>query len=254
MTDLSDLFWQATLQDIKQGYLYQPETEEFVCLICGKHCTHGRIYTSNDQLYEAHKFIQLHIASEHRSPFHFLLSLDKKITGLTQHQKTLLELFYAGANDQEIAKTLQTNSTSTIRNHRFALREKQKQAKVFLAIMELLAARTPKKQAFIDIPRSSQNVDDRFAITEQENAKILAAAFPQGLDGPLAAFPAKEKKRVAIIRHLLHYFQVNRSYTEKEINEQLKPIYKDYAILRRYLIEYGFMDRTPDGASYWIKI
>ncbi|MFR1478879.1 MAG: DUF2087 domain-containing protein [Hydrogeniiclostridium mannosilyticum] len=24
-------------------------------------------------------------------------------------------------------------------------------------------------------------------------------------------------------------------------------------MLRRYLIEYGFMDRTKDGAVYWVK-
>ncbi|MHB9094836.1 MAG: DUF2087 domain-containing protein [Eubacteriales bacterium] len=254
MTDISDLFWQASLQDIKQGYKYLQHSDEFICLICGKSFSNGIIYSSNGQLYEAQKYIKVHIAQGHRSAFHFLLNLDKKLTGLTEHQKTILELFYEGYSDNEVAKTLSTGSTSTIRNHRFTLREKQKQAKVFLAIMELLGEQVPKKHTFIEIPRSSKKVDDRFAITEQESEKILAAYFKQGPGGPLDSFPLKEKKRVAILRHLVKYFDANKTYTEKEVNAILKQFYDDYVLLRRYLIEYGFMDRTQDGSSYWVKL
>jgi hypothetical protein len=42
-------------------------------------------------------------------------------------------------------------------------------------------------------------------------------------------------------------------YAEKEINEILKAIYEDYVMLRRYLIEYGFIDRKSDGSEYWLK-
>ncbi len=33
----------------------------------------------------------------------------------------------------------------------------------------------------------------------------------------------------------------------------LKPIYHDYVMIRRYLIEYGFLDRHRDGSAYWVK-
>lgn len=254
MTDLSDLFWHASLPEIKQGYIYRENSDEFICLICGKSFTGGIIYPHDGQLYEAKKYIQVHISKHHRSAFHFLVNLDKKLTGLTDHQKTILELFFEGHSDNEVAKALGTGSTSTIRNHRFSLREKQKQAKVFLAIMELLGEQVPKKHAFIEIPRSSKKVDERFAITEQESQKILASHFKQGLDGPLDSFPLKEKKRVAILRHLVKHFDADKNYTEKEVNAVLKQFYSDYALLRRNLIEYGFMDRTPDGSSYWVKL
>jgi len=254
VNDLASLFWQASLSELKQGYLYQAENDAFICLICGKSFAKGVIYPHAGRLYEAEKAVKIHITTEHRSPFHYLLNLDKKLTGLTEHQKTILELFYAGQSDNEIAKTLGTGSTSTIRNHRFTLREKQKQAKVFLAIMELLGERLPKKDRFIEIPRNSQNVDDRFAITEAENAKILATYFKQGLDGPLHTFPLKEKKRVAILRHLSKAFEPGRTYTEKEVNTILKQFYADYALLRRNLVDYGFLDRTPDGGAYWVKL
>lgn len=254
MTEITDLFWQASLQEIKQGYIYREQGDEYICLICGKTFPSGIIYPEGDRLYEARKYIQIHLGQCHRSAFHFLLNLDKKLTGLTDHQKTILELFYEGSSDNEVAKELGTGSTSTIRNHRFTLREKQKQAKVFLAIMELLGERMPKKHAFIEIPRGARKVDDRFAITEQESEKILAAHFKQGLSGPLDSYPLKEKKRVAILSHLLKNFDPDKTYTEKEVNAILKQFYEDYALLRRHLIEYGFMDRTPDGSSYWVKL
>lgn len=254
MTDVSDLFWQASLEDIKQGYTYQQSTDEYICLICGQSFANGIIYPNNDQMYEAKKYIKIHIEESHGSAFNFLLNLDKKLTGLTDHQKTILELFYQGLSDNEVAKSLNTGSTSTIRNHRFTLREKQKQAKIFLAIMELLGEQTPKKQAFIEIPRSTKQIDNRFAITEKEKEDILATYFKQGLNGPLDYFPLKEKKRVAILRHLITFFEPNKNYTEKEVNSLLKEFYHDYILLRRYLIEYGFMDRTQDGSSYWVKL
>lgn len=254
MADISDLFWQASLQEVKQGYVYQEASDEYICLICGKSIMRGVIYPEGDQLYEAGKYINLHIEKEHKSAFHFLLSLDKKFTGLTDHQKALLELFYAGKSDGDVAQTLGAGSTSTIRNHRFSLRERQKQAKIFLALMELLGEQVPKKQSFIDIPRTSTHVDDRFAITEKENEKILKAYFKQGPKGPLDTFPLKEKRRIIIIRHLAKSFETGRQYSEKEVNTILNGFYNDYAVLRRYLIEYGFMDRTPDGSAYWVKV
>ncbi|MDR3565956.1 MAG: DUF2087 domain-containing protein [Negativicutes bacterium] len=254
MQDLSELFWQASLPEIKQGYIYHQESDAFACLICGETFIHGMIYLHENQLYEARKRIEVHIEQCHRSAFHFLLDLDKKLTGLTDHQKSILELFYEGQSDNEIAKTLGIGSTSTIRNHRFSLREKQKQAKVFLALMELLSERTPRKDTFIEIPRSSRQVDDRFAITERENDKILTAYFRQGLDGPLESFPLKEKKRVAILKHIMQRFETNKQYTEKEVNAILQPVYDDYVLIRRQLIEHGFMDRTTGGSSYWVKL
>lgn len=254
MKDSTELFWQASLEEIKRGYSYDADSDAFICLICGRRFENGVIYQHDNQLYEAKKYIQLHITESHHSPFHVLLNLDKRLTGLTDHQKTLLELFYNGLSDNEVAKELDTGSVSTIRNHRFSLREKQKQAKVFLAIMELLGEQMPKKQNFIPIPRSTREVDDRFAITTEENEKILSAHFNQGLNGPLASYPLKEKKRVAILRQLLKRFDANRTYTEKEVNGILKPVYEDYVLLRRNLIDYGFMDRTKDGSSYWVKL
>ncbi|NLY73675.1 MAG: DUF2087 domain-containing protein [Firmicutes bacterium] len=252
---LAEIFWSATLSDLKKGYLYEPPSGEFVCLICGARFTKGRIYDLDGLLYEAEKAAQIHLETDHSSMFQFLLDMDKKYTGLTEHQKSLVSLFHQGLNDREIAARMDGVSLSTVRNHRFALREKMKQAKIFLAIMELLETKmqSDTNDKFIAIPRSARMVDERFAITTAENEAIIRRYFPEGPDGPLSEFPVKEKRRVIIIKQLAQRFDPDRKYTEKEVNAILEATYHDYVTLRRYLIEYGFLDRLPDGSCYWVK-
>jgi hypothetical protein len=255
MEELSKLFWNASLTELTQGYVYEPGSEEYICLICGARFARGRIYQQAEAWYEAEKALRNHITKEHGSVFWFLLDLDKKYTGLTEHQKELLTCFHQGFTDKEIAAKMENGNTSTIRNQRFSFREKAKQARVFLAIMELLEAGVrPVEQQFVAIPRHATMVDERFAITEAENAAILKKYFKAGSDGPLSEFPKKEKRKIAILRQLIRRFDPKRKYTEAEVNQVLEAAYHDYVTLRRYLIEYGFMDRLADGSSYWVKL
>lgn len=82
----------------------------------------------------------------------------------------------------------------------------------------------------------------------------MGAYFKQGLDGPLSEFPKKQKRKAAILRHLIQRFETGRQYSEKEINAVLESAYSDYVTLRRYLIDYGLLDREDDGSSYWVKL
>jgi hypothetical protein len=253
MHDVSELFWNASVEEIKRGYIYHEQAEEYVCLICGKGFERGVIYSDAGKWYEAEKFAAVHIKSEHSSMFEYLINLNKKLTGLTDLQKSLLCYFYRGYSDSEILLELDGGSTSTIRNHRFTLREKEKQAKVFLAIMGLIESKTQKKQRFINIPRTATMLDERYAITEEENEEIIRTYFQDGGNGALIEFPKKEKRKVAILKQIIKRFDPSRKYTEKEVNEILKQAYHDYVTLRRYLIEYGFMDRLDDCSQYWVK-
>lgn len=252
MPDLSDLFWSASLEELKKGYLYSPESETYQCLICGETFLKGRIYEHDSLLYDAPRAVGLHIKAEHVSMFEFLLGLDKGYTGLTDHQKKMLTYFYRGCNDKEISGELRT-SASTVRNHRYNFREKEKQSRIMLAIFELLKEQTSPDKSFVDFHRSAQMVDERYAITMEEYDQVLETHFKQGLDGPLHVFPKKEKKKIVILKHLAQKFAANRTYTEKEVNAILQQVYEDYVTLRRYLIDYGFMGRTRDGGEYWIK-
>jgi hypothetical protein len=252
MNDMSDLFWNASVQELKDGYIFEAAAGEFVCLICGERFAKGIVYPKDNVLYEAERFARLHMTDVHGSMFHWLLELDKKWTGLTDLQRKLLHYFQSGLSDQQIVKELDGGSTSTIRNHRFTMREKTKQAKIFLAVMELMEE-TTEQPRFVPIHRTATMVDERYALTEKENADILKALFPEGLDGPLLRFPKKEKRKIAVLRHLVKRFEAGNHYTEKEVNAVLKEAFADYVTIRRYLIEYGFMDREPDGSKYWVK-
>lgn len=254
MKYLPELFWSAPIEAIKRGYVFDEEDELCVCLVCGVSYRKGIIFHIGDQLLEAEMAMRTHINTEHSSMFEYLIGMGKRYTGLTDRQQNILTLLNRGFTDQQIAKELNGVSPSTIRNHRFILREKEKQSRIFLSIMELLQDKSTRESRFINIPRATRAVDERFAITESENKKILDAHFLQGLDGPLNVFPTKQKKKVIVLRHLLKRFDVQREYTEKEVNEILRKAYPDYVTLRRYLIEYGFMDRLRDGSLYWVNV
>jgi Uncharacterized protein conserved in bacteria len=249
----SELFWEVPLNDLMKGITYREEEGAYLCLVCGEKFEPGIVYPYEGVLYEASRFAQVHVSETHGSMFDYLMGLDKKLTGLTELQKRLLKMFHDGLSDNEIVREMEGGSTSTIRNHRFALREKMKQAKVFLALMELASDRTSKAQRLITPHKTATMVDERYAVTEQERETILRIYFKEGPDGPLSEIPRKEKRKLVVLRQLAKKFEDNKKYTEKEVNALLKERHPDFATLRRYLIEYGFMDREPNGSLYWIK-
>ena len=250
MDERPDLFWGATMEEMKKGFVYQSQTGCYTCLVCAEKFEKGRVYSLDGLLYDARAAVEIHISSRHASSFDFLLGLGKEYTGFTEQQSRLLKLFYAGLNDREISARLNL-SLSTIRNYRFSFREKEKQAKLILAILGQLD--TTKKERFISFQPTARMVDQRYAITGEEYQKIISACFKEGPDGPLSHWPQKEKRRLAVLRQLMKKFEAGRQYTEKEINQKLLEAWPDYATLRRYLVEYGFLDRKPDGSRYWVK-
>lgn len=247
-----ELFWNASVEELSQGYVYDRKNELFRCLICNQSFENGVIYKSGEVYYEAGKAITHHISEAHHSMFDYLNGMDKKYTGLSGHQKELINYFKQGCTDKEIVAELGSGSPSTIRNHRFKLREKEKQAKVFLAIMKLLSSEKDS-QEFIHFHKGATMVDDRYAITTEQKQKILKNYFKQGLDGPLDIFPSKEKRKIVILQHVMKRFDAAKTYSEADVNNVLRSVYDDFVTLRRYLIEYGFMDRSRDGMEYWVK-
>jgi hypothetical protein len=72
------------------------------------------------------------------------------------------------------------------------------------------------------------------------------------LNGKLTQLPLKEKKWLAVLRWVVSLFEHEVRYSEKQVNDIIRQIYPDYATIRRSLVEYGFMDRQPDGRLYWL--
>lgn len=246
--ELSDLFFSAPIEELKRGYI--EEKNDYVCLLCGEKIEKGIIYPYETLLYEAEKYMNIHIRDAHISVFDYLISLDKKITGLTDHQNKLLHLFYQGKSDAEVQQELEIGSASTIRHHRFVLKEKERQAKTLLALMELLKEKDQHAPSFVSVHKHAKMVDDRYNITKEEQKQAISKYFS---GTKLLKFPLKEKQRLIVLREIMNHIDKNKVYTEKEINEVIEAIYEDYVWIRRYLIEYGFLDRKADGSSYWIK-
>ncbi|KAB2334455.1 DUF2087 domain-containing protein [Cytobacillus depressus] len=249
--EISDLFWNASLDELKRGYIQ--EKASYTCLLCGEKVEKGVVYTYNNVLYEAERYMRIHIERTHQSVFEYLIGMDKRLTGLTDHQNQLLQLFFQGKSDKEVQQEMGIGSTSTIRHHRFALKEKERQAKVFLTMMELLKEKDEYAPAFIAPHQTAKMVDERYDIIEEEQEKILTKFFTEGPNLVLKKFPPKEKQRLIVLREIATQIEGERAYDEKAINQLLKAIYEDYAMIRRYLIEYGFLDRKPDGSQYWLK-
>lgn len=89
------------------------------------------------------------------------------------------------------------------------------------------------------------------ALAEDESetsweAKVRSA-FLEG--DRIRALPARFKKRGVILRWLVERLEKGRRYPEPELNEILKQYHPDHASLRRYLIDYGLMQR--DQGVYW---
>ncbi|WP_318618287.1 DUF2087 domain-containing protein [Sporosarcina sp. YIM B06819] len=95
-------------------------------------------------------------------------------------------------------------------------------------------------------------MDERFLITDKEREKVLGNYFKQGVNGPLDVFPSKEKRKYIIAQEVIKRFDGGQVYLEKEVNEMLKTVHEDFATIRRFLIDYRFMNRSDDGREYWI--
>ncbi len=264
--DYNDYFWNASTEELKQGFFYDDEQRVYTCIICGKSFEKGIVYPIGACLYSAKRAVSVHISEAHGSVFDFLLDMGKVYTSLTEHQKALMKLFYSGLSDKEIVQQTSASSTSTIRNQRFVLKERYKQAKVIVAMMELLEERKGDKrmnnrsieteksnESLVDIHRTATMIDERYAITQAEKDEVLGRYFNQDNKLLIKDFPVKEKKKIIILQHLSKEFEPNREYTEKEVNEIVGRFYADIPTTRRYLIQYGFLDRKPNGEAYWVK-
>jgi hypothetical protein len=237
--------FDARLNEMKLGFT---ETEYvYTCLLCGKSIEKGIIYPKGERFYEAQKFIQVHIEEKHGSVFSYLMEQDKEVTGLSDQQKAVMQQLFDGKSDREIQDTLSIGSASTVRNHRFTLKKKERQSKVLLTLMNLMEdgqrTRSNAKEEIVLF-------NEPFRITEKEYQDVLKKNF---VDGKLRTFKLQEKHRFIVLCELVKKFEVGRTYIEKEVNALIKEAFEDHTFVRRYLVMYHFLARKTDGSAYWRK-
>lgn len=60
----------------------------------------------------------------------------------------------------------------------------------------------------------------------------------------LLKMPAQQKKRLIILDWFARHFDKNRTYTEKEASDIIARYFDDYCLVRRDLVDFGFMERS----------
>ena len=372
------LLEESTKEEVLKGY--SEDEGGFKCLLCGEYFTKGEIYEFNDRLYDAHKMVQLHIEHVHESVLSSLLKLTSNDVGISELQLGLLSLFAGGLSDKQISEHLGVAS-STIRNHRYKLREKEKQAKIFLAIMELLEEKQAKlgksmkskvvkneskvsnsyikindknsgntneadKKTSINndkenieediqedikgISKISDEVINNRKNSEQvlrdkesssnsnrmENYKVIKSSTNKGIGsnkintnnkckskeansdikvirdrsilgdngleseylyvdnrdsmiseqdrktilamhvnefGRLKTYPTTPEAQKVILEYVIKSFNRGEKYIDSQVNVILMSIYVDYNVLKKELIDQGFLSRSEKGGIYWVK-
>jgi len=121
-----DISLDYPLEVMEKGYI--KENRHYRCLVCGEEVEKGVIYPVGDVFFADWRYMEHHIERTHGSVFELLLLGGKEQTGLSDQQSKLLSLIFAQKTDKEIQQELKIGSMSTIRNHRFSLRKKEKDA------------------------------------------------------------------------------------------------------------------------------
>lgn len=235
-----------SIEELKKGY--RKLHKKLMCLHCAYSLDPGHVYRRGEQFLTARSAMEEHLANEHGGPFMALASDGKGAGGLSEVQLTVMRGMYSGEDDAGIAKLLGNKAKSTVRNHRYQLRERYREARILVAMTELLQD-PPKDEQLVEYPLHIRADDMRLVITEKERTAILHKYMP---DKRLLRFPRKEKEKLVILQKVAEGMLSGRDYSEKDVNRHIAGFFEDYVILRRYLVEYGFLGRTPDGTRYWL--
>jgi hypothetical protein len=236
--------------DLSAGWVFDDVTTAHTCLFCGTDFMAGVIYPMGDTLYDAEHAVLRHIKESHGDVFELLLQLGKDRTGVSPVQRDVLRLTYAGRSDKEIARELGGKSPSTVRNHQFQLRKRRREAKIFLALMDLLEEGGQNGQQFVEFHGELSVADDRTIVTEAEAKEIIGKAFEPGANLVLRGLPKKQKAKLVVLNRIVELFDLGKLYAERDVNDVLRRVHWDYVTIRRYLIDYGLMTRAAGGSDY----
>ena len=61
------------------------------------------------------------------------------------------------------------------------------------------------------------------------------------------------KVQQQVLAYLVTKFEIEKRYSEREVNAILKQYhtFSDWALLRRELYDWGYLERTRNGSAYW---
>lgn len=72
-------------------------------------------------------------------------------------------------------------------------------------------------------------------------------------EGRVTILPKKREARLAVLAYIADKFSYDTDYTERQVNEICDRwhTFGDFYLVRRELIDYGYMAREANGSKYW---
>lgn len=107
-----------------------------------------------------------------------------------------------------------------------------------------------RREVFAELARAEGQSRPRPDVAPEDATREQAEVLRHFVvDGRLSSIPVVLGKRRVVLDWLAGRFEPGRVYPERDVNFMLGLVYPDYAALRRYLVDEGFMERR-DG-FYW---
>ena len=74
-------------------------------------------------------------------------------------------------------------------------------------------------------------------------------------NGRLCQWPSRHKVQRMAVALLAQRFEAGRHYSERELNFIVMDghTFADWALIRRSLVDWKFMERLSDGSKYWLR-
>jgi predicted transcriptional regulator len=95
-----------------------------------------------------------------------------------------------------------------------------------------------------------RRIPERF--TAEEAKYVRSFTDPNGVITHLPSIHVDAKLQ-AVLQYALQGVEPGRVYTEREFNQALAPYTRDPSSVRRYLVDYLYVDRVPDGSEYRLR-
>lgn len=118
-----------------------------------------------------------------------------------------------------------------------------------LAVFKKLVEDIEKLPPPVEPRESDETWIDALAWASEDDRAVLRE-FTH--NGKLTNLPRQQKRLFPILRWLASQFELERLYTEREVNAVLKTAYAhDFVSLRRDLVDFGYLRREANGTKYW---
>ena len=118
-------------------------------------------------------------------------------------------------------------------------------------VVETGAGLEVRPEAFAAAARAAGRLHPRVSAEELGATPRQAAVLRGYLDerGRLTHLPTQHSKRLVVLDFVAGRFEPGVIYPEQDVTLALQPLHRDYAMLRRALVDAGFLERR-DG-FYW---